>query len=94
MSKVLHDYRCDHCSTVTERFIDSDVRVIECPECGKNAYRVFLSAPKLDWMGMGAQKHASPEFIDRFEKAHKQQKAIEEKAYNEHGDYGPRPGAD
>lgn len=94
MSKVIHDFKCDHCGTVTERYIDNTVRVIDCPECGKSAYRAFLTAPKLDWSGIGAQASASPEFIDRFEKAHKQQKAIEEKSMAEHGDYGPRPGAD
>lgn len=43
---------------------------------------------------MGAGKYASPESIDYFEKVHKQQKAIEERYEREHGDYGPRPGAD
>lgn len=94
MSKIIHDFKCEECGTVRERYVDSQQTCAECSKCGGTAHRVFLSAPKLDWSGIGAQASASPEFVDRFEKAHKQQKKIEERTMAEHGDYGPRPGAD
>lgn len=94
MSKILHDFKCGQCDTVRERYVDSSQDTAICSECGGIAHRVFLTPPKLDWSGIGAQASASPEFVDKFEKVHKQQKAIEDKAMAEHGDYGPRPGAD
>jgi hypothetical protein len=37
-----------------------------------------------------AQGHnAGPEFVDRFEKIHRKEKARQEKTLREHGDYGP-----
>lgn len=90
---IIHDFECEACGMVVEKFVDSSTKTISC-ECGGTAHRVFLVAPKLDWSGIGAQASASPEFIDKFEKSHKQQQRIEERSMAEHGDYGPRPGAD
>lgn len=85
----IHDFRCTHCGTVHEALVKWNDTERDCPECGKVAVRVFLSAPKLDVLGMGAQKNVSPEFQDRFDKLHRDQKAKEEKSLKEHGDYGP-----
>lgn len=64
-----------------------------CPKCGGATKRVVTSAPRVDWLGMGAQKNAGPEFVDRWEKMHKDRKAYEERTEKEHGDYGPAAGA-
>jgi hypothetical protein len=72
-----------------------DVKVHTCPECANESKVVFLTAPKIDWGKMGAQANASPEFIDRFEKTHKQQADKEAKFEKEHGEgeyYNVAPG--
>lgn len=85
----IHDYRCVSCAHVHDALVKlsevNDSR--ECPKCGNDAQRVILSAPKIDWAAMGAQKDASPEFTERFEKVHKQQAQKEEAFSKEHGDY-------
>ena len=54
--------------------------------------RVFLKTPSLNYLAMGAQKHVSPEFQDKFDKMHRDRKEKEEKCHKEHGDYGPGAG--
>ena len=73
----IHDFRCAQ-GHVTESLVKIGVKEIQCPECGKAAELKFLTPPKLDWQGIGAQANASPEFISRFEKAHKERRKQEE----------------
>lgn len=95
MSRRIYEFRCTSCGAVTESLQDESLREIECPRCNDAvAIRAIVTPPRVDRLGMGAGKYASPESIDYFEKVHKQQKAIEERYEREHGDYGPRPGAD
>lgn len=91
----IHDFRCAN-GHITEQLVKSDVTRIQCPVCatGTLANRVFLTAPRVDWLALGASRHASPEAVERWDRMHKEQKAKEEKSFEEHGDYGPRPGAD
>jgi DNA-directed RNA polymerase subunit RPC12/RpoP len=35
--RLLNDFVCSHCGTVTEALIDTEYRTIECPECQGNA---------------------------------------------------------
>lgn len=35
--RILNDFICGDCGTVTERLVDVEYRTIECPECGGNA---------------------------------------------------------
>jgi hypothetical protein len=91
---ILHDFRCEACGLVSEHLIESNVTVIQCSECHGNATRVFKQLAKPHWLALAQGDSASPEAIDRFERMHKQQKAKEDKSWDEHGDYGPRPGAD
>lgn len=95
MSRILHDFRCSD-GHVHEEYVSSECTEIPClqPGCALLASRVFLVAPRVDWLSLGASPSASPEAINKFEKMHKEQKAKEEKCFKEHGDYGPRPGAD
>lgn len=85
----IHDFRCTSCNHVHEALVHWKVEQRECPECGKDARRVFLKLAGLNYLEMGAQKHVSPEFQDRFDKLHRSQKAKEEKSLEDHGDYGP-----
>lgn len=50
--------------------------------------------PRIDRMGMALGEGATPTAIDHFERVHKERRAIEEKRFKEHGDYGPMPGSD
>lgn len=84
----VHDFRCRECKAVHDALVKADEVLHTCPECNAMADRVFLSAPTLNYSAMGAQKHVSPEFQDRFDKMHRQQKEKEEKSLREHGDYG------
>jgi hypothetical protein len=44
-------------------------------------------------MAMALSASASPESIAKFDRAHRQQKAKEERAYSNHRDYGVAPGS-
>lgn len=84
----IHDFRCD-AGHIHDALVKADDLTRECPECGNLAKRVFLKTPTMSILTMGAQKHVSPEFQDKFDKMHRDQKAKEEKSLKEHGDYGP-----
>lgn len=81
-----YDFRCTDGHTHEGRVKYDDRNSQMCPECGKPAKLVFLTAPKLDWMGMAQGPNAGPEFIDRFDKAHKQRAKQENEHKLEHGD--------
>ena len=81
----LYDFRCPD-GHVHEHLAKVGQKVNVCPECGKDAKHVWLSAPKLDWSGMAMGPNAGPEFIDRFERSRKQRREQEEKHKSEHGD--------
>ena len=82
----IYDFRCrnGHVHQNLVKFDEKDNQV--CPECGEPAKQVWLTAPKLDWSGMAVGPNAGPEFIDRFEKSHKQRREQEEAHKREHGD--------
>ncbi len=77
----IHDFRCTECENVHDELVKMDVKVHSCPECHATSQLVFLTPPKIDWGRMGAQANVSPEFIDRFEKVHREE-AIREKKLN------------
>lgn len=87
----IYSYRCPH-GHVHDALEKLGTKQRECPECQSTAELVILSAPKIGWLKMGYQKNASPEFQERFDKMHRQQKAKEEKSLKEHGDYGASHG--
>lgn len=35
--RVLNDFCCGNCGTITEKLVDTEFHTIECPECGGNA---------------------------------------------------------
>ena len=90
----LYDYRCRACRSVEEHFVPSGTETALCAECGGTADKVFLEVAKPHWLALAQGDSASPEAVDKFERMHKEQAAKESKSLSEHGDYGPRPGAD
>lgn len=94
MSFIVHDYLCDKCEVYElDQFVRrSEMHEVPCPECGENM-RILPCAPNLDWDSLAMGANASPEAIRHWEKKRLDQKAREEKAYRENGDYGKRPGA-
>lgn len=91
---ILFDFKCPVCDHEFEELVKSGITQAPCPNCGGTANKALLRAPRIDLLRMGSQPNASPEAIDYFERVHKQQARIEEAAERDHGDYGPRPGAD
>jgi hypothetical protein len=92
MSKlIMFDFECPAHGRF-EDLVYPDVRQALCPRCGLTAPRQ-LSAFRINHMAMAVSNSASPESIAKFDRAHRQQKAKEEKSYAEHGDYGPVAGA-
>ena len=91
---MLFDFECPE-HGLFEDLVKPDIRHAPCPKCSLNAQRQ-LSGFRIDHMKMAGSDSASPESIIKFERAHKQQKAKEERSEREHGpmQYGPAPGAD
>ncbi len=90
-------FRCSTCGHTEDRFVHRSERTYQLctiKACGRRMTQVLLHAPALDWIRMAQGTSAGPEFIDRFNKNHRNRKAYEEKSYEEHGDYGPAAGAD
>ena len=96
MSRRLYDLKCGTCGHIHERLLseqDNDPK--RCPACLRaTATKSIIRPPRVGMLEMGAQKDASETAIDYFDKVHRQQMKIEERYEQEHGDYGPRPGAD
>jgi hypothetical protein len=92
MSKLmLFDFECaEH--GLFEDLVNPAVRQVPCPQCGLHSQRQ-LSAPRIDHMAMAMSPTASPESIRKWERAHRQQKAKEQRTYDRHGDYGTAPGS-
>ena len=82
MSYVVYDYRCESCDRIEERFVRRSEADEQSCECG-NSMRRLASVGHLDWDSL-----SSPEAISRFDRVHRQKKALEDKSYREHGDYG------
>ena len=82
----IHDFRCNECRYVHAELVKWDEESHTCPECGNTSTRVFLTAPKLDWLRMGAQANASPEFKAKWDRVHQKQTAKEKAFEKEHGE--------
>ena len=93
MKLPLFDYRCTLGHT-QEHLVSSDTKTMQCPVCLQVAYKIHLKVAKPDWLALAQGASASPEAINRFDKMHRKQADKESKSMSDHGDYGPRPGAD
>lgn len=85
---ILHDFQCS-CGHVFADFIRSSDASAPCPKCESPAERVYLKAVSINWSRMAQGDSAGPEFVDRFERVHKEETARQDKILREHGDYGP-----
>lgn len=93
MSKlILFDFECPE-HGVFEELVQPDIRQARCPRCDSAAPRI-LSPVRIDRMAMALQPGATESSIKHFERAHRQQKAIEDRKFRDHGDYGSQPGSD
>lgn len=92
MKLLLFDFLCPKCGTF-EDLAKSDVRYSPCPRCQSPAPRQ-ISAVRIDRSAMALSDSATPTSIDHFERVHRQRRAIEDKHYAEHGDYGTHAGSD
>lgn len=76
----IKEFTCPVCGHEHEELVGVNAREAPCPKCSSNSQQVFRTAPRIDWMAMGAQANVSPEFIDRFEKVHREGAEKEKKA--------------
>lgn len=70
MAKRIFEFRCvkDH---TTERFVDEEVKVIECPHCRNDASRI-ISTPRISLEGItGAFPSASDAWARKHEEANR-----------------------
>lgn len=94
MSKlIMFDFKCTVCGAEFEELVDPAHRKIACLKCGATAERQ-ISVVHIDKLGMATSGDGFETSIDYFDKVHRERKAIEDKAYAEHGDYGHAAGAD
>lgn len=88
---ILYDFECP-LHGLFEELVNSSVRESPCPQCGAPAQRT-ISPVRIDRTAMALQDGATPTSIDHFERIHRERKAIEDRAYSEHGDYGNHAGS-
>lgn len=89
---ILWDFECPECG-VFEELAKPSEKTARCPRCQSAAPRI-ISPVRIDRMGMAVQDGATESSIKYFERAHRQRKAIEDKRFAAHGDYGPAAGSD
>lgn len=94
MSKlILFDFECQRCFHYFEDMVQPHVHEAPCPKCGYSASRQ-ISPVRIDRSAIAMTKGASPESIAHFDRVHRERKAIEERTFERHGDYGKPAGAD
>jgi len=89
---ILHRFRCTDCSETADELVKPDVKHIVCPGCGSPARRI-ITPVRLDYQGL-AMHDGMETAIGHFDRVHREQREIERRRMQEHGDYGPAPGAD
>lgn len=97
MSKLIFfDFECTRmtCLAKFEDLVPSDDYYATCPICGNNWAERLISPVRINKLDMAMSGSASPESLNYFDKVHRERKAIEDKKYHEHGDYGSAAGAD
>lgn len=93
MSKlILFDFDCPT-HGLFEELVYPHVHEAPCPRCQTNARRQ-ISPVRIDKLSLALTSNPSPESLAYFDKVHRERKAIEDRAYERHGDYGHAAGAD
>lgn len=91
MSKlILFDFECPE-HGLFEDMVTPGIHQAPCPKCGAPSVRQ-ISAVRIDRTSIALSGNASPESVAHFDRIHREQRAKEERAYREHGDYGTAPG--
>lgn len=86
MSKLIFfEFQCEE-HGVFEDLVNPSCQTAPCPKCATNATRI-MSAPRINHFAMAMSRSASPESIEKWDRAHRQQKAKEQKQFDAHGDY-------
>lgn len=94
MSKlILFQFACTECGLSFEELTKPVDYWSKCTQCGANAQREIMPV-RIYHTAMAASESASPETLRHFDRVHNQRKAIEEKRFRDHGDYGKPAGAD
>lgn len=93
MKLIMFDFHCAACDNAFEDLVKSEIRELACPKCGATACRQ-ISAARIDRLGMAASGDGFPGAEDYFAKVHRERKAIEDRHYSNHGDYGSAAGSD
>lgn len=89
----MFDFACAACDTTFEDLVQPDIRELACPKCGATACRQ-ISPVRIDQMAMASGGYGFPGAESHFARVHRERKAIEERHYNNHGDYGSAAGSD
>jgi putative FmdB family regulatory protein len=90
---ILFQFACTKCDYVFEDLAKPENYWSKCPECGGNARRE-ITPIRINHSAMAAFDSASPATLKHFDRVHQQRKAIEEKSFRDHGDYGKPAGSD
>lgn len=93
MKLIMFDFHCASCDATFEELVQPDIRELQCTRCGATARRQ-ISAVRIDRLGMAASGDGFPGAEDYFAKVHRERKAIEDRHYSNHGDYGSAAGSD
>jgi putative FmdB family regulatory protein len=94
MSKlILFQFGCLACGNSFEELTKPADYWSKCPKCGANARRE-ITPVRIDKTRMACTAGATETSIKHFDRVHKQRKAIEEKSFRDHGDYGKPAGCD
>ncbi len=88
---MFFDFECPIHPGIVEGFVYPG-DTVTC-HCGTQMTRL-ISPVRIDRTSIALTKGASPESIAHFDRVHRERKAIEEKRYAEHGDYGHGAGSD
>lgn len=89
----IYSYACPACEHRFDELVPMAEREHQpCPNCGGTANQK-VTPVRFDVLGMGWDRDFAT-FSDQWDRLRDDQKRKEDKVYANHGDYGPRPGAD
>jgi len=91
MSRLINDYHCLDCLTVTEHWVNKEEEAtLTCPECSGSQMTKIIGAPKLCYteMATGNSSDGMNKAIDKWDKMRRQKMRIEKRIEERHG---PQP---
>ena len=48
MSLMVNDWECEHCGEIFEKWVDSRIKIVTCPKCQGNSYKIITKAPSIE----------------------------------------------